>query len=601
LSISTESKRDAYKGVVLVLAVAAFVSAVSAAVAGALLADGALLDAGATVWLFTGTLVAVVVAQMERKRTAEPPPLSTGTPPPETAQPPSDTARSTPPGEEPPVASPAPVPAARDAEASMAWAGQPIGAVRFVTAVLGILAIGADLAMNPGSPPPGPVAAVVGAGACLLAAGLFVMIARYLGDVDALDLPEAPGLARFARVLVWILVLAAFSVGLTWGNQQQLLYAVRFVILLVAGLVCYGLCSRPPEGAPSIVPLDFPVLGVLGSRLNVLASILDAGERQLGIDLRSTWALTVVRRSIEPLGIGVLLLGWISTSFTRVASFEEGRLERLGVATGGPLPPGLHVHLPWPVDRVFLVPTLRVQSLAVGHEGAESTGPEDVLWARQHAANEYTLLLGNGRELITVDAAVQYRIRDTQAWLYHWQNPEQALSALAYRAVMRSTVDRTLADALSQNVELLTAQMRQTVQRDADALGLGVEVVDFTIGGMHPPVPVAPDYQAVVSAELRKSTASVTAQVYRNQTVPAAEAEALGTENLARADGKTLRGKAAGEAWAFRALESEYRAAPADYFFRRRMEALETGLRGQSYTVVDVRIQRDGGELWLTP
>jgi hypothetical protein len=104
LSISTESKRDAYKGVVLVLAVAAFVSAVGAAVAGALLADGALLDAGATLWLFTGTLVAVSVAQMERKRTAEPPLLSTGTPPPETAQPPSDTARSTPPGEEPPVA-----------------------------------------------------------------------------------------------------------------------------------------------------------------------------------------------------------------------------------------------------------------------------------------------------------------------------------------------------------------------------------------------------------------------------------------------------------------------------------------------------------------
>jgi regulator of protease activity HflC (stomatin/prohibitin superfamily) len=104
-----------------------------------------------------------------------------------------------------------------------------------------------------------------------------------------------------------------------------------------------------------------------------------------------------------------------------------------------------------------------------------------------------------------------------------------------------------------------------------------------------------------VSAELRKSTASVRAQVYRNQTVPAAEAEALGTENLARADGKTLRGKAAGEAWAFRALESEYRAAPADYFFRRRLEALENGLGGQSFTVVDVRIQRDGGELWLTP
>jgi hypothetical protein len=41
------------------------------------------------------------------------------------------------------------------------------------------------------------------------------------------------------------------------------------------------------------------------------------------------------------------------------------------------------------------------------------------------------------------------------------------------------------------------------LQQDADALGLGVEVLGFTVGGMHPPVMVALDYQAVVSAELR--------------------------------------------------------------------------------------------------
>ena len=41
----------------------------------------------------------------------------------------------------------------------------------------------------------------------------------------------------------------------------------------------------------------------------------------------------------------------------------------------------------------------------------------------EHAANEYTLLLGNGRDLITVDAAVQFRISDARAWRYHSQNP----------------------------------------------------------------------------------------------------------------------------------------------------------------------------------
>ena len=48
--------------------------------------------------------------------------------------------------------------------------------------------------------------------------------------------------------------------------------------------------------------------------------------------------------------------------------------------------------------------------IEIGHEGEEPGGPENVLWAVQHATNEYTLLLGNGRDLITVDAAVQFRI-----------------------------------------------------------------------------------------------------------------------------------------------------------------------------------------------
>jgi regulator of protease activity HflC (stomatin/prohibitin superfamily) len=132
-----------------------------------------------------------------------------------------------------------------------------------------------------------------------------------------------------------------------------------------------------------------------------------------------------------------------------------------------------------------------------------------VLWAVEHAPNEYTLLLGNGRDLITVDADVQYRIKDALAWRYHSQNPADAVRAIAYRAVMRSTVDRTLSDTLSQNLVVLTGQMRQTVQRDADAMGLGIDVVGFTIGGMHPPVPVAADYEAVVSAELGKVTAVI--------------------------------------------------------------------------------------------
>ncbi len=247
------------------------------------------------------------------------------------------------------------------------------------------------------------------------------------------------------------------------------------------------------------------------------------------------------------------------------------------------------------------LPVQRIQLVEVGHEGEEAPGPENVLWAVEHAKNEFTLLLGNGRDLLVVDAAVSYRIVDSRAWHYHSQNPDTALKALAYRAVMRNTVNLTLSDALSENVASLSERIRAMIQRDADALGLGVEVIRFTVGGMHPPVAVAASYQGVVSAEIKKVTAVVNAQAFRNQILPNAEASVVTRSNAAQAAAANDLALAAGEAWSFRALESQYHLDPEDYFFRRRLETLEQELAGRGFIVVDNRFLRDGGVLWVNP
>jgi membrane protease subunit HflK len=439
-----------------------------------------------------------------------------------------------------------------------------------------------------------PLRAEIAAGLCLIAAGLAATAARYLGELDPAVLPDAPGLCRGARVIAWMFGLAAVSAGLQWAWQGTAVNIIHVLMVVLTATVDRSLFLGTPVG-------DMVPLSLLGRRPNILASILDGAESQLGIDLRSTWAFTVVRRGAEPLLIGLLFVGWLSTSLTFVGLQQQGLVERFGVPAGGPLLPGAHVHWPWPVDRVYRVPVQQVQSVDVGHPGAEGGGPENVLWAVEHAPDEYTLVLGNGRDLITIDAGVQFRITDARAWRYHCQNPTEAIRALALRAVMRNTVDRTLADALSENVATVTQQMRAMVQHGADSLGLGVDIVGFTVGGMHPPVPVAPAYEAVVSAEIAKVTAVVNAQAYRNQALPDAEAAVLVSENAARGDSAQNLARAAGEAWSFRTLEAQYRAAPEEYFFRRRLETLEKGLAGRGFTVVDSRFIRDGGELWLNP
>jgi regulator of protease activity HflC (stomatin/prohibitin superfamily) len=595
----SNSTRNPYRGVVFVLLGAALLGACAALFGGFDLGNPVLLDTAVTLGISTGVLVGVAVAQALRAK-----PQKTDE---HISMPPEDQAQTS---AYPPASSNGDISkkSSRLIDITVftkSWIRDlgEVGIIRVSTGAAGMLAILGVLFFNPPAFPFTPLVAAAAAALCLGAAGLAATAVPYLGHIEASEFPEAPGLSRGALVVFWFLVLASVSIGLEWAGQRTAVRILHVALQVVNAALCYGLlvAQRTEERGLESFPLNLDVLTILGSRPNVLASILDAAERQLGIDLRSTWALTIVRRSLEPLIIVLSLIGWLSTSLTVVGLEEQGLVERLGVPVAGqPLPPGLHLHWPWPVDQVFRIPVRRVQALQVGHEGEEQGGPENVLWAVEHAPNEYTLLLGNGRDLITVDAAVQFRIVDARAWRYDCQNPADALRAIAYRTVMRSTVNRTLSEALSENVATLTRHMRDAVQTDANALGLGVEVEGFTVGGMHPPVPVASDYEAVVSAELGKVTAVANAQTLRNQVIPAAEASVLTEENAARADAAVALARAAGEAWSFRTLESQYVSAPQEYFFRRRLETLEKSLTGRHFIVLDSRFQRDGGELWLT-
>jgi regulator of protease activity HflC (stomatin/prohibitin superfamily) len=573
--------RDPYMGAVIVLLAIALVGAVAATIAGIILVNPVFVDVAVTLGLSAGVLLGVLLAQTARQKPKSRDEQGLASLLAEETEPASENR------------SPSDGDSAKQRSAPVRFAAG-FGALEYAILLLSGFSVGV----------PAPVMAILAAAVCLAAWGVAATAARYFDNIPAIRFPEAPYLCRGARVVAWILLAASASVGAAWLNQNTIVLIIHFAIFTINVVVCVQLFSLMPytENEPAeVFPLDIGVLSVLGSRANVLGSILDAGERQLGIDLSSTWAFTIVRRSMVPLLIGLGLLGWLSTSATVIGVQEQGLVERLGVSVVGPvLEPGLHLHWPWPIDQVFRIPVQRVQTQQVGHEGQEEEGPENVLWAVEHAPNEYTLVLGNGRDLITVDATVQYRIVDARAWRYNFQNPADALRAIAYRAVMKSTVNRTLSEALSENVALLTGQMRDDVQRNADALGLGIKVLAFTVGGLHPPVPVASDYEAVVSAELGKVTAVVNAQAYRNQIVPSAEASVVAGDNAAHAEGAQALALAAGEAWSFRTLESQYRAAPEEFFFRRRLETLENGLDGLHFIVVDDRFLKDGGELWLT-
>jgi len=329
------------------------------------------------------------------------------------------------------------------------------------------------------------------------------------------------------------------------------------------------------------------------------------------LDLRGSWALTVVRRALGPLAAAGLVVGWLSSGLVMLRPDEQALVERFGRVLPGPaLGPGLHLCAPWPIDVVRRAAVLRVASVGIGHgllegedegEADAAEGPESRLWSRQHGAAEFTLLLGDGRDLVSLDGRVHYQIADLRAWLQSSQNPEDTLRALAYEAVTRQTVDQSLDGVLSANVNLLAAAVTASLQDAADARGLGVRVLAFTFTALHPPVAVAVEYQSVISAQIDEQTRVVRARAAAALTVPEARSAALQATSRAAAEAAQRRSTAQADALAFEALRVSARGHEGLYRLRRRLEAQEKHLKDKPLVIIDHRIEAQGGELWLRP
>ncbi len=442
---------------------------------------------------------------------------------------------------------------------------------------------------------------------CLFSLLVPAVLIRYYAELRSMAVPEAATLARWFRAVSWCLALLSLSL-LARGFWRPLadtiltriiLAAIMFLsleIFLRAGMTARN--SRSSGLPVGEMWVDPQTLRLLASSLNPLSSLFRAFEDAFGVDLRSSWAIEFVRRSIAPLALLLVVVGWLSTSLVVVGPQEQGVLERFGhPATDHPLGPGLHTVWPWPVDRVVHVPVSRVKSLSIGFKAGRPGA--SMLWTKPQASEEYYLLLGDGRDLVSIHAVLQYRISDIFEYLYGCRDPDSLLEVVTYRTLMWLTTDKSLDEVLSENMQSFTKQVVTEVQRVAQRNHLGLEILAFNLLGLHPPLQVAGDYQAVASAQVDRETRIIQAQAYRMETLPAAEAEAVSITNEALSEKATRYAEASGEAMAFKSIEAQFRTSPSLFKFRRRLETLDSSLKENRLYLVDDRIERDGGNLWI--
>lgn len=270
----------------------------------------------------------------------------------------------------------------------------------------------------------------------------------------------------------------------------------------------------------------------------------------------------------------VLLVAWGLTGFYRVDEAERGVVQRFGAYTETTLP-GLHWHLPFPIEKVDLVNTIAVSNYAYRTE-----------------------MLTADEQYVFIDMVVQYRRTDPVKYSFEVVEPDLTLQDVTESA-LREVVGTTMLDVLvTGRRDEIASRTREVLQATIDLYGAGITVTSISLETVNYPQAVQAAVDDAQKARNDSERYGLEADAYANDIVPRARGDAVRILEDARAYRDRVIADAQGEAARFEALLFEYKKAPRVTRDRLYIEAIEEVYGKSSKVLVD---SESSGNLMYLP
>jgi len=286
----------------------------------------------------------------------------------------------------------------------------------------------------------------------------------------------------------------------------------------------------------------------------------------------------------------VLLVGiWGASGFYRVQPDELGVVMRFG-AFDRTAPPGLNYRIPWPVESVTTPRVTRINRVDVGFRGSADSAPGGRVIPSRDVLPESLMLTGD-ENIIDVDFAVFWRIRDASDFLFNTRNPEETVKSAA-ESVMREVIGRTpIQQALTEARAQIEQDVRRGLQSIMDQYHAGVEITQVQMQKSDPPAAVVESFRDVQRANADRERTRNEAESFRNDIIPRARGEAERMVQEAQGFRDAQIARARGEAGRFSAVLSAYSQAKDITVRRIYLETMEEILKRNGMTLVDDRLQ----------
>lgn len=278
-------------------------------------------------------------------------------------------------------------------------------------------------------------------------------------------------------------------------------------------------------------------------------------------------------------GAGLGLIGaaavvlWVLSGFYQVDEAERGVVMQFGAFHEITLP-GLHWHVPYPIQRAEKVNVAQVESFT-------------------HS----TRMLTADENIVSVDLRVQFRRADARAFLFNVRAPEETLGEVTETAIREVVGKSTLDFVLTEGRAEVAERTREIIQATLDSYGAGLEITSVNLEDSNFPSQVEAAVQDAIKAREDRERLALEAEAYANDVVPRARGNAARLVESAEAYRAQVVAEAEGESDRFLALLTEYQQAPDVTRQRLYFETIEQVLGGASKVILDA--QGSGTLLYL--
>lgn len=259
---------------------------------------------------------------------------------------------------------------------------------------------------------------------------------------------------------------------------------------------------------------------------------------------------------------------------------SRGVVTRFGLYVDTTLP-GLHWHIPAPVETVDVVNMEQQRFLEIGYRSGGRQQPVA-------SVPKEALMLTEDENIIDIQLAVQYQVKDAQAYLFNVSEPDMTLKQViesAERAVIgRSTMDFVLTEGRGRVADDIKVEIQQTL----DQYKTGIRVTNVSLVDAQPPDEVQSAFEDAIKAREDEQRLKNEAEAYANEVVPKARGAAARLLEESEAYKQKAISRAEGESSRFKQLLAEYEKAPEVTRERMYLDAMQDIFEQTGTVLVDV-------------